>query len=303
MRILYYFIIIIFSCSYEQKQKKELQKFHTPTERYIIHKNFPSKYVIERDIEIWLPTDYDKIEALPVLYMLDGQNIFHGGKGWGKNTYNHGWQVDETLDSLFDVGIIPKMIVVGIYHIGDKRYSEYMPAQPTNEIKKKVSQPEEFFRHSYEKYGITSDQFLKFIIDELKPFIDKNYKTLGVQNSTFLAGSSMGGLISAYAICEYPDVFGGVACLSTHWPVMDGIFIYYLKNNLPKSGNHKFYFDYGTAGLDSTYETYQLLVDSIMIANGYKENMNWVTKKFDGDKHHEYYWRKRFHHPIIFLLN
>ena len=90
----------------------------------------------------------------------------------------------------------------------------------------------------------------------------------------------MGGLISAYAICEYPEIFGGAACLSTHWPALDGVFIEYLKKNIPDPNFNKFYFDFGTLGLDSKYEPYQLIVDSIMIANGYENNVNWVTKKF-----------------------
>ena len=123
------------------------------------------------------------------------------------------------------------------------------------------------------------------MVEELKPFIDKNYKTDSGRNSTFLAGSSMGGLISAYAICEYPNIFGGAACISTHWPVMDGFFIEYLKNNLPNPLTHKIYFDYGTLGLDAEYEPYQVLVDSLMVRNGYEKNKNLITKKFEGDNH------------------
>ena len=98
----------------------------------------------------------------------------------------------------------------------------------------------------------------------------QNYKTDRGRNSTFLAGASMGGLISAYAISEYPNVFGGAACLSTHWPALNGVFIEYLKNNLPSPDNHMVYFDYGTKGLDANYEPYQLKVDSLMINVGYK---------------------------------
>ena len=305
MKNLYSTIIFIFiaSCDNNQVDEKVSMKFKVPSERFIIYKNFPSKYVIARNIEVWLPNDYDNIKALPVLYMLDGQNIFHGKKGWNKNTYNHGWQVDETLDSLSDIGIISKIIVVGIFHTGVKRYSEYMPAQPADDIKTYLSQSEMWIQNSYKMYGITSDQFLKFIVEELIPFINTNYKTLKDKNSTFIAGSSMGGLISAYAICEYPNIFGGAACLSTHWPLLDGYFIKYLKGNLPNPVDHKIYFDYGTLGEDNAYEPYQLIVDSLMISNGYERNINWITRKFDGDKHHEDFWRKRFHYPITFLLN
>ena len=72
-----------------------------------------------------------------------------------------------------------------------------------------------------EVFKPVSDNYLKFLVTELKPFIDKKYSVYKDMNHTFIAGSSMGGLISMYAICEYPRVFGGAACMSTHWP---GIF-------------------------------------------------------------------------------
>ncbi len=292
-------VFFVLSCA---NQKKTIINNQIPAERYIVYNNFPSKYVSPRNIEVWLPDGYDNIKALPVLYMFDGQNIFHGKKGWINNTYNHGWQVDETLDSLFHLGSVPRMIVVGIFNTGIKRVSEYMPAQPIKEIEKRIIQAEKLLQEDYEKYGITSDQFLKFIVRELIPFIDINYKTIEGRSGTYLAGSSMGGLISAYGICEYPDVFGGAACFSTHWSILDGVFIEYLKNHIPNSELHKLYFDYGTLGLDSEYESYQLIVDSLMMVNGYEENKNWITKKFENDNHNEDFWRARFHYPIEFFF-
>ena len=102
-----------------------LKKNKIKAQKYIVYKNFPSKYVISRDIEIWLPTNYEEVSALPVLYMFDGQNIFHGKKGWINDQYSHGWQVDETLDSLINIGIIPPIMVVGVFNTGAKRFSEY----------------------------------------------------------------------------------------------------------------------------------------------------------------------------------
>ena len=296
-----YFILILMiliSCSKRQDDNSLIS-----TERYVVHKNFPSLYVSPRNIEVWLPDGYDDIKSLPVLYMFDGQNIYHGKRGFVKNKYNHGWQVDETLDSLYSSGDIPRMIVVGIFNTGAKRASEYMPSKPAVEIAKRIDQAEQWIQDGYEQYGISSDQFLKFLVKELKPFIDNTYKTIKGRNSTYLAGSSMGGLISAYAICEYPNVFGGAACFSTHWSALDGVFIEYLKDNLPNSDLHKFYFDYGTLGLDSKYEPYQLIVDSLMTRKGYKKDINWITKKFEGEGHHEDFWRARFHYPIQFFFN
>lgn len=157
---------------------------------------------------------------------------------------------------------------------------------------------------------IRSDDYLKFITEELKPFIDRRYATLPNVESTFIAGSSMGGLISIYAVCEYPEVFGGAACLSTHWigiftdennPFPDA-FIEYLHQNLPSPAYHRIYFDYGTETLDALYEPYQLRVDQIMISKGYS-SANWQTRKFMGEEHSEEAWRKRLHIPITFLFH
>ena len=296
--ILIFFLFI--SCGfYSDKNIETIIK----SKKYILYENFPSKFVDSRNVEVFLPSGYDTLESCPVLYMFDGQNIFHGKKSWMSNEYNHGWQVDDTIDSLNKIGVIPPLIVVGIFNIGDKRASEYMPSKPKNEVEKRIASADKWIREDYQKWGISSDQFLKFLVKELKPYIDTNFKTNRGRNSTFLAGASMGGLVSAYAISEYPDIFGGAACISTDWPELNGVFLEYLKNNLPSPKNHKIYFDFGTKGLDSLYEPYQLIIDTLMIKHGYEENKNWITMKFNGADHNENFWRKRFHYPLKFFFN
>ncbi|MEL6194883.1 MAG: esterase, partial [Bacteroidota bacterium] len=112
-----------------------------------------------------------------------------------------------------------------------------------------------------------------------------------------------------YAICEYPQVFGGAACLSTHWvgtfevennPIPTA-FVDYLAENLPEPGQNKIYFDYGTETLDALYEPFQLQVDSVMKLKGYTAT-NWSTQKFPGENHSEIAWAKRLHIPLTFLL-
>lgn len=140
--------------------------------------------------------------------------------------------------------------------------------------------------------------------------VDKKYNTAPGKPSTYIMGSSMGGLISWYAACKYPEVFGGAGCLSTHWP---GIiaeaderfpqsFINYISKNLKAENDQKFYFDYGAETLDANYEPYQLKVDKLMKKNGFKEGKNWITKKFVGHENAEIYWNKRLHVPLLFLM-
>ena len=252
---------------------------------------FQSAYIPVRDVKVMLPPAYDAKKSYPVIYMHDGQMLFDSTTTWNKQE----WGVDETIDSLIKAQKIRPVIVVAINNTTN-RSLEYMPNKP-QEALKSMDRPEKF------KGKILSDEYLKFLVEELKPFIDRNYRTQSDRDNTFILGSSMGGLISCYAISEYPDVFGGAACMSTHWPAIDGVFLKYVATNLPDPMTHKIYFDYGTQTLDSLYEPYQLIADSLMKERGYHQNENWITRKFEGDKHDENAWKSRLHIPLEFLLS
>ena len=111
-----------------------------------------------------------------------------------------------------------------------------------------------------------------------------------------------------YAQCEYPDIFGGAACLSTHFvglmkanDLIPNLIVKYMSENLPSSNSgHKFYFDYGDQGLDSLYATYQQRVDSVMELKGYTEEQ-WQTYFFKGEEHSPVSWAKRLDIPLRFL--
>ena len=263
--------------------------------------SFPSKFVDPRPVEVLVPVNIHHDETFPVLYMFDGQNIFHSFRGWGGEE-NKGWRVTSVLDSLNEVGTVPKMIVVGIFNNQEKRGAEYMPAKPKDLLQQRIAETDHEWYKSFQTSPPESDEQLKFIVEELKPYIDANFKTKPDQANTFVAGASMGGLISAYAICEYPEVIGGAACFSTHWPPLDGVFLEYIKENLPDPANHKIYFDHGTEGLDAEYEPFQQIADAAMLARGYEKGKNWITLKAEGAKHHEDDWHARLHIPLEFLL-
>jgi predicted alpha/beta superfamily hydrolase len=203
--------------------------------------------------------------------------------------------------------------VVGIWNNGQIRHSDYFPQKPfklLSQIEKDtVTVQLQRAGRTKENFNPQSDNYLKFIIKELKPYIDKKYSVSTNQINTFIAGSSMGGLISIYAICEYPKIFGGAACLSTHWvgtftldnnPVPNA-FINYLSKKLPNPKNHKIYFDCGDKTLDALYPEIQEKVDSLMIAKGYTDK-NWVTKYYPGADHSEKSWNKRLNIPLEFLF-
>lgn len=260
------------------------------------HPDFPSKLVPPRRIEVWLPPGYDAnpAERYPVLYMHDGQNVFTNSAGYGGNT----WEVDRAMQQLLTQGAARPAIIVGIWNTGTGRIPEYMPQKAVSGESTSLLSG----GPTVSTTDLRSDAYLKFMVEELKPFVDRTYRTHPGRAHTFVMGSSMGGLISAYALAEYPQVFGGAGCVSTHWPAGDGAVIAYLARTLPKPGANKFWFDFGTATLDAQYEPYQLRMDAVMQAAGFTPGRDWITRKFEGAEHNEVSWRQRVDQPLAFLL-
>jgi enterochelin esterase-like enzyme len=271
--------------------------------------NFNSKFVDARNIDVWLPEGYSHEKKYAVLYMQDGQGLYDATTTWNHQS----WDVDDIITKLLNEHKIKEVIVVGIWNGQTKRHTEYFPQKPfeslTNIEKDTVTAQLQRASRTKEAFKPVSDNYLKFLVTELKPFIDSAYSTNSNQANTFVAGSSMGGLISMYAICEYPKVFGGAACLSTHWPgaftmennPVPDAFIKYMRTHLPNAKDHKMYFDYGDQTLDAMYPPLQKKVDSVMQAKGFT-NKSWMTKFYPGDNHSEVSWNKRFNVPLTFLL-
>ncbi|PQJ23299.1 alpha/beta hydrolase [Tenacibaculum sp. SG-28] len=271
--------------------------------------NFNSVFVTARNVDVWLPKEYDKTKKYSVLYMHDGQMLFDASKTWN----NQEWKVDEWATKMQELNKTKDFIVVGIWNIPQSRHSDYFPEKPFMLLSKKT-QDSLFTKAKENQSGLQNgklkaDAYLAFIVNELKPYIDANFSTHSDRKNTFTAGASMGGLIAMYAVCEYPEIFAGAACMSTHWiglkpnrwnPVPE-VFFSYLKDNAPDPNTHKFYFDYGTETLDAHYVTYAGKIDSIFQSKGYT-NANFRNIKFQGADHSENSWNKRLATPLLFLL-
>lgn len=258
--------------------------------------DYPSHHTSPRNVDIWLPPGYaDQTELhYPVLYMHDGQNLFdpafaYGGVDWG---------IDEAVQRWMDHTGKPGVIVVGIWN-SPQRWQDYMPERP-------FAAPG--VRAQLQQFVSTaggpprSDDYLCFLVTELKPYIDSHVRTLPGQSHTFVMGSSMGGLISLYALSEYPSVFSGAGCLSTHWPAGGQPLVDGMGAALPRAEQHRLYFDFGTTTLDESYEPFQHAMDRWVEAAGYQDGVDWLTRKFDGAEHSERAWRVRVDLPLAFLL-
>ncbi|MEN9302174.1 MAG: hypothetical protein RL264_603 [Bacteroidota bacterium] len=272
-----------------------------------VFSNFPSKYVDTRTIAVWLPENYDSTKSYPVLLMHDGQMLFDSLTTWNKQE----WRMDEIAQDLIDKKQVQPFVVVGIWNNGEKRRLEYLPEKAFRSLSysTQFKATTSVFNASYLKVNFLADEYLKFVTKEVLPFVRTNFAVSKSRENTYIGGSSFGGMISWYALCRYPQVFGGAVCLSTHWPVLfPGTFIdevpkgmiSWMLKNLPKQAT-KIYFDYGTATLDAYYEPWQKQVDAELEAGKYP-NLTWKSLKFEGENHSEVAWAKRLDIPLFFVF-
>jgi len=222
-----------------------------------------------RRIWIYLPPGYaSSNKKYPVLYMHDGQNVLDNSTSFAGE-----WGVDEILDSISTRK--KEIIVVAIDHGGAKRINEYCP-------------------YDMEKFGKgEGDRYVDFLVKTLKPFIDKNYRTERAKQSTFIAGSSMGGLISMYAILKYPKVFGGAGVFSPAFWVGPKIFDDIRTNG--KKVDSKIYFYCGKQETETMEPDMEKAFEEMRKVS--KSKMACIVRP-DG-KHTESTWREEF--PLFYL--
>ena len=224
-----------------------------------------------KKIWIYLPKNYTTSKKkFPVIYMHDAQNIFDA-----KTSYSGEWNVDEKLDSLK-----AQVIVVGIEHGNDKRMDELTP-------------------YKNEKYGGgNADKYLEFIVKILKPQIDKTYRTKTSRKNTVIMGSSLGGLVSYYALLKYPDVFGKAGIFSpSFWFNPE---IYTLTKNTPKIKS-KIYFLCGDNEDKVMIPDLNKMDD--LIADKRCDCLHLTKKRIvKGGQHNEKLWRDGFVKAYLWLF-
>jgi predicted alpha/beta superfamily hydrolase len=261
----------------------------------IRHADFPSRHVTPRHVDIWLPPGYgfDPDARYPVIYMHDGQNLFDPAICYAGVP----WDVDGAIKRLMSESGMAGAIIVGIWNSA-RRWRDYMPMNGFRALHR--ARKARYLVEQGEPPA--SDAYLRFMVEELKPFVDEGYRTRPGAGDTFVMGSSLGGLISLYALEAYPDVFGGAGCVSTHWPGGGVRLVDAMGRALPRAGRHRLYFDFGTETLDAKYEPYQQRFDRWMEEAGYTFGRDWLTLKFEGAEHSERSWAERVHIPLRFML-
>lgn len=266
-----------------------------------------------RHVSIYLPPQYsaDAAARFPVIYAQDGQNLFD------PRIANTGidWGVDEAMQALVAEGAAEAAIVVGIWSTPARRF-EYAPAGVLARVsgEMRLAASEEFPEQLR-----AGDAYLRFIVEELKPRIDREFRTRPGREGTFLMGSSMGALISVYGMAEYPHVFGGAAGLSMHWPVgvsernfvereqawrpaiIAALADYFAAKRLDPA-RHRLWVDHGTGFLDHLYVPYQEAMLPVLNGAGYVNGQTLQARVYPGANHNETAWRARLHEPLAFLL-
>lgn len=238
------------------------------------HRQLQGEGVGDRDIIVWLPPDYDSDTSVryPVLYMQDGQNVFDPAT----SSFGTDWQIDETSDSLINAGIINPLIVVGINN-SKSRMSEYTP-------------------------GSAGNNYMKFVVNIVKPLIDKTYRTLSDRNNTWVAGSSAGATISFMLAWNYSDVFSKAFCLSPAFKIQNIDLVKEVKEYKGHKKKIVFYIDNGGKGLE---ERLQPGVDEMLNAlkeKGFKENTHFFYVSAPDAEHNEAAWAKRMPEALKLLL-
>ena len=255
--------------------------------------------ILPRHIDVWLPPSYrNSTKRYPVIYVNDGNALFDPALS---TVSGIDWGVDETMTELVAEGRVREAIVVGL-HSTTERYEDYMAEKAirplTDEMRRRLAKRPVPF----DVERMHGDAYIRFLADEVKPAVDRTYHTLPGPENTFVMGASTGGLASAYAAIERPDVFGASAGLSTHVGSAEGAFVDWLERNPPDPSRTRLYFDYGNQGIDAdwNYSAYHRRIDMALRKAGYGEG--YTNRLHPGTGHGEAFWSERMAEPLIFLL-
>lgn len=263
----------------------------------------------ERMVDIYVPKGVQGVKHAKTLYLHDGQMLFDSTQTWNKKE----WKIDEEISTTLARYAHDPFIVVGIHNDPKNRYAEFFPQAVA------AYMPDSYRNLLMEKLWngeLRADAYLRWIEEMLVPFVEAQFKVGKKTKDRMVMGSSMGGLISLYALCERPKLFGAAACLSIHTPMInygmfeEGMvealvvpFNIYLETKLKADRKHFLYVDRGTETLDASYEPYHNLLLKTLASVGYDaSNPRFLEAIVQGTGHDEGAWAARWHVPLLFML-
>ena len=268
----------------DAEQETRLRATHTLSGNVTTRADFSSPFLGgPRRVWVYLPPSYDKESErrFPVLYLQDGQNVFDGATAFiaGKE-----WRADESAERLLWDGALEPLIVVALDNGGERRVAEYTP----------VPDPQR-------KLGGQADAYGRVLIDELKPWVDRNYRTQPGPEATGIGGSSLGGLVSLYLGLSHPEVFSRIASLSTSVWWADRFIVGFV-DRLPAKTKTRIWTDVGTReGGRRSLDDARALRDAL-VRKGWQEGGDLRHLEAEGAPHNEDAWAKRLPDVLRFLF-
>jgi len=260
---------------------------HTLTGNIKRHRAFPSKILgNRRDVLVYLPRGYRSFSQrrYPVLYLQDGQNVFDAATSFAGVE----WGMDETAERLIKENLVEPLIIVAVANTGDKRVDEYAPTRGVIDTKAKRKKRSKGLVRKY----------ARFLMDELKPYIDRKYRTNPDAEFTGLGGSSLGGLATLVIGILYPQAFSRLMVMSPSvW--WDNFVIYRLVESIEQKPPLKIWFDTGTA--EPGWEDARGLLD-LLIEKGWQPQKDIQYMEAQGANHSEASWAARVEPALRFLF-
>jgi predicted alpha/beta superfamily hydrolase len=258
---------------------------HTRTGNFRLHEKFHSRHLPEdRNIIVYLPPGYedDQDRRYPVLYLHDGQNVFDSETAFGGNE----WHADEVAEGMIRAGAIEPLIMVGIYNAGERRIDEYTPCTGVRD---------------HRETGGLAINYAAMLVDELKAFIDEEYRTFNTPECTGMGGSSLGGLLTLFIGLRHPEIFGKLAVLSPSVWWCNRFILRALEEHPVEEPRPKIWLDIGTAEGDRTVQEVRQLRD-LLIAQGWAESSNLAYFEDADAPHSESAWAARLPNVLEFLF-
>jgi len=241
----------------------------------------------EVELLVWLPPSYRSSDRrFPVLVLHDGNHLFNPST-CGSSLID--WAVDEWVTRLAMEGAFPEAIVVGICE------SEGMVNEDLSHRDRELSP------------SLDGETYARFVIEELVPFLDEHYRTLGTPESRILGGASLGALNALHTAITYPGTFSKYLCLSTAFEDVSGAppeasaMLQRLESLDRLPDDTRIYFDYGTLGLDECYDPYHVELGGILREKGWKEGDSFAVRRVPGSSHDDLSWRQRLPDALQFL--
>jgi predicted alpha/beta superfamily hydrolase len=240
-----------------------------------------------REITVYVPPslasgrESDPVRRYPVIYFHDGQNMFDS-----HTSYVGEWQADETLEVLAEEGI--EVIAVGIPNAGEERLDEYSPWSGRTGYRERRS-------------AGTGDAYLKWLVEDIKPLVDRSFPTRLDRAATGTMGSSLGGLISLYAGVKYPDLFGFIGAMSpsVRWHNSKIMELY---EAWPASRQRpRIYMDMGGREWRGAFAEVRELRE-VLEQRGWVEGVDLRHVEDRYGRHHEEHWAKRLPDALRFML-